>query len=171
MGLWSRWIKLSSSIYSHKISTALNVHLWRTAQVFWAQLYHSMEQLWTKIPNPDPNSDISLQLKPQNAWALRQIIWSSVEEEMIGPQRSSWLINKQMKSANYSRNAWVGSAHGIYMRGEDNLKRDTNKAFFFHGEMNNIDEIKFQQTRSPSPFYQRSWSLYQRLCSERCFYQ
>lgn len=35
------------------------------------------------------------------------------------------------------------------MRRGDNLKRDTNKAFFFHGEMNNIDEIKFQQTRSP----------------------
>lgn len=35
------------------------------------------------------------------------------------------------------------------MGGGDNLKRHTNKAPFFHGEMKNIDEIKFQQARGP----------------------
>lgn len=45
----------------HQISSA---HLRRTSPVFQEQLYHSMEQLQTKIPNPDPTPDQSLQLKP-----------------------------------------------------------------------------------------------------------
>lgn len=40
----------------------------------------------------------------------------------------------------------MDSAYGIHMGWGDNLKRDTNKAPFFHEEIENLDESKFQQT-------------------------
>lgn len=45
-----------------------------------------------------------------------------------------------------SRKWWADFAYGIHMGWGDDLKRDTNKAPFFHGEIENTDENKFQQT-------------------------